>query len=111
MPFANRLIFGTITLVVEEEAKAISVRTKAALSASKARGTKLRGYRGGDCQTITVHNTGACLMSFDLAGPTFRPPPAKPYTKPFLPQQTVEFDQNDDPARLSKVKIEMLANQ
>lgn len=44
MPFANRLTVGIMALVGEEEAKAISARTKAAL----ARFTKkLGGWRGG----------------------------------------------------------------
>jgi DNA invertase Pin-like site-specific DNA recombinase len=41
MPFVNRMTIGIMALVAEEEAKAISTRTKAALAARKARGLPL----------------------------------------------------------------------
>lgn len=45
MPNANRLTIGIMAMMAEEERRAISARTKAALQAAKSRGTKLGGRR------------------------------------------------------------------
>jgi DNA invertase Pin-like site-specific DNA recombinase len=47
MPSANRFMLHVMAAVAEHEAKAISDRTKAALAAAKARGTKLGSARPG----------------------------------------------------------------
>ena len=46
MPEANEMVVQMMAVVAQAERKMISARTKAALAAAKARGTKLGGYRG-----------------------------------------------------------------
>lgn len=47
MPEANELTVHIMAAMAQHERKAISRRTKEALAAAKARGTKLGGWRGG----------------------------------------------------------------
>ncbi|MBB4378459.1 recombinase family protein [Bradyrhizobium sp. SBR1B] len=46
MPHANRLTVGIMAIVADEERRAISQRTKAALAAARKRGVQLGGDRG-----------------------------------------------------------------
>ena len=48
MPSANELTVGIMALVAAEEARAISKRTRSALQAAKARGTRLGNPNGAD---------------------------------------------------------------
>ena len=47
MPTATPFMLHVYAAMAEEEARAISLRTKVALAAAKVRGVKLGGWRGG----------------------------------------------------------------
>lgn len=50
-----------MAMVAEEEGKAISIRTKAALAAARKRGKKLGGYRGGKI-TASIRKAGRAAV-------------------------------------------------
>ncbi|MGA7317916.1 MAG: recombinase family protein [Silvibacterium sp.] len=52
MPEANETMLHFMSVMAQHEAKAIRLRTKAALAAAKARGTKLGGYRWAILRTF-----------------------------------------------------------
>jgi DNA invertase Pin-like site-specific DNA recombinase len=72
-PQANRLTIHILAAVAENEAQAISQRTRAALAAAKARGIRLGGFRGraGTCNDLAkaraVRTCGANRRASDLA--------------------------------------------
>lgn len=61
LPQANELTVHIMAAMAEYESKAISFRTKAALAAAKARGTKLGGRRW-DLETVAHVGRQAALM-------------------------------------------------
>jgi DNA invertase Pin-like site-specific DNA recombinase len=75
MPNATPFMLHVYAAVAEEEARAISKRTKAALAAAKVRGVKLggdRGYRGGKGPPPGSGAAGARLQA-DRAASTVLP--------------------------------------
>jgi DNA invertase Pin-like site-specific DNA recombinase len=74
LPQANKLTVHIMAAMAKHEASAISARTKAALAAAKARGTKLGGYRWdiqsvsakGNMESIKVRAAKATKRAADL---------------------------------------------
>ena len=61
MPQACELTVGILALVAQQEAKAISARTKVALAAAKARGVRLGNPNGAAAIRRAGKGTGAAL--------------------------------------------------
>ncbi|TXN21278.1 recombinase family protein [Methylobacterium sp. WL9] len=68
MPEANEMVVGIMAVVAQAERKMISTRTKAALQAAKARGTKLGGFRAGAALTDAARAKGVASRQATAAG-------------------------------------------
>lgn len=68
MPDANELTLDLMAVIAEHERKMISARTKAALQAAKARGTKLGGLRAGSALTDAARAKGVASRQAKAAG-------------------------------------------
>jgi len=67
MPQADPFRLHIEAAINEYEARKISLRTKAALAAAKARGVKLGGYRGGPVPDIRQHQQAGVAAAHDKA--------------------------------------------
>ena len=67
MPTATPFMLHVYAAMAEEEARAISLRTKVALAAAKARGVKLGGWRGGAVRDTTAATAGVARKADTFA--------------------------------------------
>jgi DNA invertase Pin-like site-specific DNA recombinase len=103
MPEANELLVGVMALGAQQERKAISERTKAALAAAKARGVKLGGDRGYRPSTPLDHTkaTEVRVMKADHAAHAILPisGSCKRRWKPERNRKEAQRDGSSDPSR------------
>jgi DNA invertase Pin-like site-specific DNA recombinase len=72
LPSANRLTIHVLAAVAENEREMISARTKAALAAAKARGTRLGNPNGARSLRLACKGNAAALAAIEANAATWR---------------------------------------